>query len=180
MLWLPDANGNDAWCDHDSYAILRDEWPSLPYRTPHRRRVIALVNGVSGAGASAVLDLARRLAGELGVPLFSRDVNNDVGSSALWAFLSDSPAGGVVEGCFGPDEAQSLVEGLRRCGVDPATVPEIRCFPAEAEVTASSPRLGLGPTVAVAVGPEVGPGEVVRIALDVASARVADLRDRRP
>jgi ribosomal-protein-alanine N-acetyltransferase len=127
MLWLPDANGNDAWCDHDSYAILRDEWPSLPYRTPHRRRVIALVNGAPGA--SAALDLARRLAVELGVPLFSWDVIRDCGSSGLWAFLSDSPVGGVVEGCFGPDEAQSLVEGLRRCGVDPARSPRSGASP---------------------------------------------------
>jgi len=31
MLWLPDADGNEAWRDHDSYVVLRDEWPSQPY-----------------------------------------------------------------------------------------------------------------------------------------------------
>jgi ribosomal-protein-alanine N-acetyltransferase len=161
MLWLPDANGNDAWCDHDSYAMLRDEWPSRPHRTPRRRKVIVLVNGTAGTGVTA---LARQLAVELGVPLLSRDVIMD-GGSTFWGFLADSPVGGIVEGSFGPDEARSLVEGLRRCGVDPATVPEIRCLPAEAGRPARLP--GLGPTVVVDLGGVMGRGEIVRIALDV-------------
>jgi ribosomal-protein-alanine N-acetyltransferase len=174
MLWLPDPSGNDAWCDHDTYALLADEWPGQPYRTPQRRKVVALVNGAPGLGAATVL--ARRLSAELAVPLFSTDVFADGGSGALgalWAFLADSPAGGVVAGCFGQEDTRSVVEGLRRCGVDPATVSEICCFQAGAEAQAPSMGLGPGQSLAVDVGLDVGPGEVVRIALDVA------LRSRR-
>ncbi|MEP7191656.1 MAG: GNAT family protein [Actinomycetota bacterium] len=164
MLWLPDPSGNDAWCDHDSYALLADEWPGQPYRTPQRRKVVALVNGAPGCGAATAL--ARQLSAELAIPLFSTDVTGEGGSGTLWALLADSPVGGVVAGCFGQEDARSVVEGLRRCGVDPATVPEIRCFPAEAQVPSGG--LGLGPKMAVDVGPDLGPGDVVRIALDVA------------
>jgi ribosomal-protein-alanine N-acetyltransferase len=162
MLWLPDANGNAAWCDHHSYAVLRDEWPSQPYRTPRHRKVIALVNGAAGSGATA---LARQLAVELGVPLLSRDVIMGSGPGAWRAFLADSPLGGVVEGYFGPEEARSVVEGLLRCGVDPATVPQIRCLVAHAAGPARLP--GLGPTVVVHGRHEAGRAEIVRIALDV-------------
>jgi ribosomal-protein-alanine N-acetyltransferase len=165
LLWLPDANGNAAWCDHHSYALLRDEWPGQPYRTPRHRKVIALVNGAAGSGATA---LARQLAVELGVPLLSRDVIGDNGPGALWAFLGDSPLGGVVEGYFGPDEARSVVVGLRGCGVDPAMVPQIRYLVAPAAGPALLP--GLGPTVVVHGGREEGRAEIVRIALDVGRA----------
>lgn len=54
MLWLPDATGNDAWRGHDSYVMLRDEWPSQPYRPARRRKVVALVNGAADSGATAL------------------------------------------------------------------------------------------------------------------------------
>jgi [ribosomal protein S5]-alanine N-acetyltransferase len=171
MLWLPGVEGNNAWRDHDSYVMLRDEWPAQPYVTAHRRKVVALVNGGSGSGVvsgvsgSGPTTLARQLVEELRIPLFSQDV---VGTGdGLWALLADSPVGGVVEGCFGPEDARSVVVGLRRCGLDPAAVPEVWCF--SALVQTSERPLGLGPTVAVDTSHRVERVDVVRIALQVAS-----------
>jgi ribosomal-protein-alanine N-acetyltransferase len=162
MLWLPDADGVSAWRDHCSYAMLRDEWPSEPYRMTSGRQVVVLVNGVVGSGAPA---LARQLAAELGIPLFSRDAISSCGHDGLWAFLADSPAGGVVDGFFQPEEAPSVAEGLRGCGLDPATVPEVCCFSAQAGARARP--LGLGTTVPVETDHGLGPAEVVRIALQL-------------
>jgi len=110
-----------------------------------------------------------------------------VGPDALWALLADSPVGAVVAGSFRPDDARSVAAGLRRCGLDPATVPEVWCSSAQDDAPARS--LGLGPTLAVDVdlvgcadsadiggsvglGDGVGRADVVRIALAV-SAGVA-------
>jgi [ribosomal protein S5]-alanine N-acetyltransferase len=167
MLWLPGADGKDAWQDHVSYAVLRDDWPAQPYPPSRDPRVVVLVNGapgtidqVPGSGSTA---LARRLAAELGIPLFSREV---VGSDeALWALLADSPSGGVVEGCFRPDEAQVVMAGLRCSGLDPSRVCEVWCSPAH--VTAPVRPLALGPTVLADLGQDPGPCDIVRIALQV-------------
>jgi len=171
MLWLPGAGGNNAWRDHDSYVMLRDEWPAQPYATARGRKVVALVNGgpasgaVSGVPGAGTMTLARQLAAELRIPLFSQEV---VGSGdRLWALLADSPVGGVVESHFTPDDAQSVVVGLRRCGLDPAAVPEVCCFSAAGK--ASERPIGLGPMVAVDEGRSVTRADVVRIALQVAS-----------
>jgi len=166
MLWLPDADGASAWRDHCSYVMLRDEWPSQPYRTNPGRHVVVLVNGVAGSRAPT---LARQLAVELGIPLFSRNAVARLGWDALWTLLADSPVGGVVESRFQPDDAVSVAKGLRRSGLDPATIPEVCCFPPG---VGAAPRplglgLGLGPTVAVDTDDSVGPAEVVRIALQV-------------
>jgi ribosomal-protein-alanine N-acetyltransferase len=161
MLWLPCADGDNAWRDHDSYVVLRDQWPAQPYPAPRGRKIVALVNGVPGLATTA---LARQLAVELRIPLFSRGVADSL--EVLWALLEDSPVGGVVEGCFTPEEADNVVGGLRRCGVDPAVVPELWC--AE-EVTPGARPLGLGPTVAVRTGHSLERADLVRIALQVAA-----------
>ena len=118
-------------------------------------------------------------------------------SRALWALLEDSPVGGVVESWFWPDDAQFVIEGLQRSGLDPATVPELWCdVPVEvarrrfesraaagerhaahgsqsgpddfwASVHASARPLGLGPTLVIDTGHEVGRGDIIRIALEV-------------
>jgi [ribosomal protein S5]-alanine N-acetyltransferase len=190
MLWLPDANGNDAWRDHDSYAMLRDEWPAQPYRQTHRRKVVALVNGAVDSGATA---LARGLAAELGVPLFFKDDMRGgdgvrgAGPDPWWLLLADSPVGGVVTGRFGPQDAHSVAEGLRRAGVNPEAVPEISCPAAQDTVSdrkvvsernvvsdrsaVSWRPLGLGPAVVAGMGQrgypedEASRADVVRIAL---------------
>jgi hypothetical protein len=96
--------------------------------------------------------------------LFSRGVADSL--EVLWALLEDSPVGGVVEGCFTPEEADNVVGGLRRCGADPAVVPELWC--AE-EVKPGARPLGLGPTVAVRTGHSLERADLVRIALQVAA-----------
>jgi ribosomal-protein-alanine N-acetyltransferase len=170
MLWLPDAKGDDAWCDHVSYAILRDEWPAQPYRPACLRKVVALVNGAAESGATA---LARELAVELAVPLLFRDAIRGSGPDPLWTVLADSPVGGVVSGRFGPEDARWVAEGLRGAGVNPAGVPEILCSSARGAVPDQP--LGLGPVVVAEMGDRGYPddrasrADVVRIALLVSS-----------
>jgi len=169
MLWLPDATGSDAWRDHDSYVMLRDEWPARPYATARGRRVVVLVNGAVGPGTTS---LARELAVELAVPLFAREVMAESGPDALWALLADSPVGGVVVGSFGPDDARRVAEGLRRCGLDPVTVPEV-WHGSGRDDEASALALGLGQLLVAETVDSVDPfdrarrADIVRIALQV-------------
>jgi len=117
MLWLPDATGSNGWRDHDSYVMVREEWPGRPYWIARRRKVVALVNGAKDSGATA---LARQLAVELGVPLFFRDAVRDCGPDPWWTLLADSPTGGVgpalvaAEGELGyPDDVASRADVVR-------------------------------------------------------------------
>jgi ribosomal-protein-alanine N-acetyltransferase len=162
MLWLPGADGSLAWQDHVSYVVRREDWPTESYATAPGPKVVVLVNGAPGSGTSA---LARLLAAELAIPLFSNHAIREGVAGPLWVILEDSPVGGVVEGCFKPQDVQFVVEGLQRCGLDPATVPEVWCF--SAQVQGSTRPLGLGPTVAVDMGQDVGRRDIVRIALQV-------------
>ena len=162
MLWLPGEDGNDAWQDHASYVVTREDWPAEPYATARGRKVVVLVNGPPASERNA---LARQLAEELQIPLFSRDFIKEGVIDALWRILEGSPVGGVVDGWFVPEEVPFVAEGLRRCGLDPAMVPEVWCFSVKAQ--ASARPLGLGPTFAVDIDQEVGRSEVVRIALQV-------------
>jgi ribosomal-protein-alanine N-acetyltransferase len=166
MLWLPGVDGHDAWQDHVSYVVLRDEWPAQPYATSCARRVVVLVNGVPGSGRTT---LARQLAAELRSPLFTTDA---IAGKALWALLEHSPVGGVVDSCFWPCDASFVTEGLQRCGLDPATVPEVWCFRTPIQEPARP--LGLGPTVAVDTAKDVGPGDIVRVALQVALLPISE------
>jgi ribosomal-protein-alanine N-acetyltransferase len=165
LLWLPGEDGSHAWQDHVSYVLRREEWPTQPYARARARRIVALVNGLPGSGRAT---LARELADELQVPLFAEDAMMGDADRALWELVHDSPIGAVVEGRFGPDDAPTISEGLVRCGLDPATVPEMWCQSAQVQ-TAGAP-VGLGPTVAVDTDGEPGRAVIVRIALQVLAA----------
>ena len=162
MLWLPGAHGRDGWQDHDSYVMMRDEWPAQPYAAPRSRRVVVLVNGEPGPDRTT---LARHLAAELRIPLFSREVAGS--DDAVWALLADSPVGGVLASSFRYAQAPSVAVGLRSCHLDPAKVTEVWCLPAPVKV--SEHPLGLGPTVAVDLSRGVERAVVVRIGLQVAA-----------
>jgi len=162
MLRLPGEGGNHAWQDHVSYVVRREDRPTEPYATAPGRKVVVLVNGVPGSGKAT---LARKLAAELRIPLFSKDVIKESVADVLWALIEDSPVGGVLEGWFGSGDARFVVEGLQRCGLDPTTVPEVWC--SSEQVQASVRPLGFGPTVALDTGPDVVRGDIVRIALQV-------------
>jgi ribosomal-protein-alanine N-acetyltransferase len=160
MLWLPGGDGVETWRDHDCYVVLADEWPAQPYRQAQDRQMVAVVNGLSGSGTLAV---ARQLAKELTVPLFSQDVVSS--KAALWRLLAESSVGGVVQGCFAPSEAGAVARGLSQSGLDPAVVCEVWCFTLQPGTPVVS--LGLGPTVAVNTTEALSRAEVVRIALQV-------------
>jgi ribosomal-protein-alanine N-acetyltransferase len=162
MLWLPGEDGNQGWRDHVTYAVRAEDWPAKPYATACGPKAVVLLNGAPGSGRSA---LARQLAGELRVPLFSEDVLSGGPAGVLWALLGDSPVGGVVAGSWRPEDVQLVVDGLQRLGFDPSTVPEVWCCSAQDE--SSSGPLGLGPTLPVDIGQSLGPGDIVRIALQV-------------
>jgi predicted kinase len=105
-----------------------------------------LVNGLPGAGKTT---LARDLARQMGLPLFSKDVikeihadvlgserdgwpqrrwNAAIGAAAsqtMWALLADAPVGAVLESCWPTDVGGFVVQGLSRAG-NPAVV-EIWC-----------------------------------------------------
>lgn len=162
LLWLPGADGNHAWQDHVSYAVLREEWPAQPYAPSHGPRVVVLVNGRPGSGTTA---LARQLAAELRIPLFSTGVLGETPAQLPWDLLAESPVGAVLEGWFQPDDLPVVIEGLRHSGLDPVTVPEVWCQGEPIE--ASARPLGLGPTVTVDTRRQVARAEIVRIALQV-------------
>ncbi|MCC9308351.1 ATP-binding protein [Kitasatospora sp. RB6PN24] len=106
-----------------------------------------LVNGLPAAGKTT---LARRLAAELGLPLFSKDAvketladilaptrppgvtdhqwSHSLGAAAgetLWTLLADAPAGAVLEAPFLAHLRPIVAAGLRRANV--RAVQEVWC-----------------------------------------------------
>jgi len=165
MLWLTGEDGNQGWRDHVTYAVRAENWPAEPYATARGPRVVVLVNAAPGSRSSA---LARQLAAELGVPLFSEELIRGGPAGALWMLLEDSPVGAVVAGSWRPEDVQLVLDGLQRDGLDPAAVPEVWCFTAQ-DGSSTGP-LGLGPTLPVDIGQGLGPGDIVRIGLQVTSS----------
>jgi ribosomal-protein-alanine N-acetyltransferase len=162
MLWLPGEDGSPGWRDHVTYAVRAENWPAEPYATARGPRAVVLVNAAPSPWRS---DLARHLAVELRVALFSEDVISGGPAGSLWALLGGSPVGGVVAGSWQPEDVQLVVDGLQRLGFDPATVPEVWC--STGQDGSSTGPLGLGPTLPLDIGQGLGPGDIVRIALQV-------------
>lgn len=92
FLNLSDASGAFAWRDHDRYAMLADNWPSVPYRAKVHRRICAVVNG--RPPAIGAMSVGRQVANELGLPFYDASVLEP--QSLVWDLLNASPMGGVV------------------------------------------------------------------------------------
>lgn len=216
-LWIGDAVGREDWRDHDRYAVLASQWPATPYARRRPRPVVALVNGLPGSGKTT---LGRALADELGIPFLGKDLLKEgmadglgehataagparlgaTASELLWTLLAASPVGGVVDGVHLPGRDEGYVAaGLRRAGLDPASVPEVWCdvpvqvardrFEARAARGARHPvhgpqqgldaqwerwsaaaPIGLGPVLPVATGETLTPAGLARVALAVRAA----------
>lgn len=128
MLRLDGPDGQ-AWRDHDMHALTAEEWPAAPYAQHEPQRLAVLVD------ASFDVDFAYRLAQELGVPLFDRQVVPHV--DVLRALLTASPVGAVVHGANLPTD-----EDLRAADLDPARTARVSAQPGvepSVQVDASQP-----------------------------------------
>jgi ribosomal-protein-alanine N-acetyltransferase len=119
-----------------------------------------LVNGIPGSGKTT---LARRLAAELGVPLFGK---GPVKEADVWRLLADSAIGGVVDGWTWPHDRNHVLAGLEVAGFDGRAVPEVWCDVPDADVRA----LGVGPAFRIDTTRPVNDRELGRLALQVRSA----------
>ncbi|TWP35620.1 GNAT family N-acetyltransferase [Leekyejoonella antrihumi] len=166
MLWLESA-GETRWRDHDTYAVTASDWPSPAFRPHAPLRITALVGGARGPERTA---LARRLALELGVPLFSSSI---LGSGAdarpLWRLLADSPAGGVLEHSWETCEPGEANRELEAIGIRPGTVPEVSWALGSA---AQDQLAGAGPVIEVDADARVSPKSVVALALRIRAIHV--------
>ncbi len=160
-LLMPAGAGREEWRDHDRYAVTAGEWPAPAFSPPRRPRLAVLVNGVPGSGTTT---LARGLARELGLPLFDEAV---VGMSALPTLLADAPTGAVVRAQVDGGGWETVFADLRRAGLDPARVVEVRSRPEDASRPA-----GVGPVLTVDTSRAVSDRDVVLLAL---RARAASL-----
>lgn len=98
FLWLADSEGVDAWRDHMTYGVTREQWPAPDYapRRPARPVVVLLRSPQPADGptpdsspAPEEVGVARALAIELGVPVVRDDGD-------LPARLADAVTGAVV------------------------------------------------------------------------------------
>ncbi|WP_460466465.1 GNAT family N-acetyltransferase [Calidifontibacter terrae] len=148
MLFLDGGGEPESWRDHESFALTADERP-IAYGPNGFPRVVVLVNGLPGSGKSSI---AGRIAGELGVPVWSKDAVKETlydsvddslraaftstgpgasigrgASQLLWRLLADSPTGGVIDNNFRQSDLPFVVAGLRRAGIEPDQVLQVWC-----------------------------------------------------
>lgn len=159
MLWLADQTGVSDWRDHEAYAVTAQEWPAPPYQ-PHRpARLCLVVNGVPGSGRTT---LARRLAAELSLPLFSEHH----AAGALWQQLAESPVGGVVDALLSDGAGSAVGDDLRQAGLDPRGVLQVWC----GELGAAHQPPELGPLEQLDAPAGLSDRGVTRIALAARAA----------
>jgi [ribosomal protein S5]-alanine N-acetyltransferase len=118
LLFLPDDSGQEAWRDHERYALTREEWPAPAYAERTRPRLVALFDdGGTTPGRAA----ARALARELALPLLPVEL------AGLVSVVADCPLGAVVTGPLSSPEGAQAVRLLRAAepGAISASTPEV-------------------------------------------------------
>lgn len=148
MLWLEGGGRPASWRDHDSYALTATETPTA-YRSNATPRVVVLVNGLPGSGKSSI---AGRIASELAVPLWSKDIVKETlydgadetlrdtftstgpgasigraSSRLLWRMLADSVVGGVIDNNLRASDRPFVLEGLAQADISPDRVLQVWC-----------------------------------------------------
>lgn len=101
-LWLADAQGRDAWRDHVTYGVTREQWPAADYapRVPARPVIVLLGAGLpalperlrpttESQWSPGAIGVGRALATEVGVPLLRDD-------GELPVRLADAVSGAVI------------------------------------------------------------------------------------
>ncbi|WP_207947905.1 GNAT family N-acetyltransferase [Metallococcus carri] len=159
MLLLEAQDEPAAWRDHDSYALTAGE-DTAAYRDNEHPRVVVLVNGLPGSGKTTI---ARRVAAELGIPLWSKDILKETlydeaaASQLMWRLLADSPSGGVLDNNLRQSDLAHVQRGLASAGIAPERV--LQVIPADAEP------LPIGRVFRIDTRNPLTPNQIVNIAL---------------
>lgn len=158
MLWLADSSGENAWRDHDSFAITAGEWPAPAYAPNRPARTVVIV---AGPALEAVSTTARALSHELSVPHYRSDPSR---RDLIWDLLADSPTGGVVSASWPSAGAEEeLGAALRQVGTQADRVLHVWCE--GPEQTDTHGPLDLPHTVRIDTTEPVTPRTVTALAL---------------
>lgn len=106
LLFLPDDEQNEAWRDHDRYAVTREEWPGAAYSSREPPRLVVLMDTAGTARGEA---WARAVGRELLLPVLPAALP----AIDLAAIVADSPAGALVAGPLSSPELKDRASRLR-------------------------------------------------------------------
>lgn len=90
-LWLPDADGTNAWRDHVTYGVTAEEWPARPYRVAAVDRPVVVLPAAS-------TDAGLRLATELRVPFLAASALRALGAAETVRLLATCPGAVLQDG----------------------------------------------------------------------------------
>ncbi|GAB94594.1 ribosomal-protein-alanine N-acetyltransferase [Kineosphaera limosa] len=145
FLWLGDATGRDAWRDHITYGVMREQWPAPPYaaRVPARPALLLLVPTAQQVQVPRPLALARAAAVELGVSVVRDDEESDPSGSQLQRCLGDAVSGVVV---LSAREPQRLLDRVFDAGFSSPVVAALASIAGAADIVrlALQARAGAG------------------------------------